>query len=415
MSSYLEQGYKHHADAQAAFKRKDYHSATSLFKKATESYKAHQAEQEAKAKKPLKEEQLDETSKSDVAMGHQWQAQEHKKAAAKHPVGSSKHHFAMAAYHESMAEHHHLNGNHHLSDRHSDHAEEHIEKAHGLHENWRHEHPDSVRSQASAALRRNAAHAARPRSNSIVHKSPEHHKAIVDHLTKHGAHGLMATEGGHYHFGGSISKTHRENLHHHLKDNGWKHTPPHSHNLGHTYTKDKHEIHIGDKGSFSHSHHISVKTLKEEVETLEEATMKAGTNKPHGFQIHAGTVKYERSDGNLVESFARPGKLKLEPRRTWTGGVVKPRKPRKSEFASVKAPAASLYDLSHVSRIVSTEVADHFPDSDGWDSAASKVIKKYPHLTLDTVGAVMDKATKHHLGASSFSDYVEDMHASYKS
>lgn len=78
--------------------------------------------------------------------------------------------------------------------------------------------------------------------------------------------------------------------------------------------------------------------------------------------------------------------------------------------ARKNAKAAQSYTIA---RHIEAEVGNHYPDSDGYDAIASKLHK----MGIGHHDAIthMDKAARKHLGAKSFSHYVDNFHKDYGS
>lgn len=97
----------------------------------------------------------------------------------------------------------------------------------------------------------------------------------------------------------------------------------------------------------------------------------------------------------------------------------KARAAAKEAVAAAKKKAAedrkgAKADQSHmIARHIEAEVGNHYPDSDGYDAIASKLHK----MGIGRHDAIthMDKAARKHLGAKSFSHFVDNFHKDYGS
>ena len=82
--------------------------------------------------------------------------------------------------------------------------------------------------------------------------------------------------------------------------------------------------------------------------------------------------------------------------------------------AATQAKRDSKANQSHeIARHIETEVGNHYPDSDGFDAIAKKLRSQYgisSHAAIDH----MDAAARKHLGAKSFSHYVDNFDKDYK-
>jgi hypothetical protein len=82
--------------------------------------------------------------------------------------------------------------------------------------------------------------------------------------------------------------------------------------------------------------------------------------------------------------------------------------------AATQAKRDSKANQSHeIARHIETEVGNHYPDSDGFDAIAKKLRSHYgisSHAAIDH----MDAAARKHLGAKSFSHYVDNFDKDYK-
>lgn len=87
-------------------------------------------------------------------------------------------------------------------------------------------------------------------------------------------------------------------------------------------------------------------------------------------------------------------------------------KARSAEAKSAAADKAK-NKYQHIATIVNTEVANHYPDADPFESIASKVQKHYGH-DYYSVMPHLDKAVKQHLGSKSYNAYVEDFDKDYR-
>jgi len=91
----------------------------------------------------------------------------------------------------------------------------------------------------------------------------------------------------------------------------------------------------------------------------------------------------------------------------------------KKEAASASKKSDSAARAEHkanqsyrIARHIETEVGNHYPDSDGFEAIQHKLRKHegiHPYDAIDH----MNHAAKKHLGAKSFSDYVDQFHSDY--
>lgn len=70
-------------------------------------------------------------------------------------------------------------------------------------------------------------------------------------------------------------------------------------------------------------------------------------------------------------------------------------------------------DSYRLANHVAMAVADHYPDTDGWDHVSRHLSKNYPHIRKDHHSDHIDKAVRKHLGAKDYGHYVEKTHKEF--
>jgi hypothetical protein len=97
-------------------------------------------------------------------------------------------------------------------------------------------------------------------------------------------------------------------------------------------------------------------------------------------------------------------KAKREADKAWVKNTAAKMK------AAHKEKQANLH--LHVAHHIAAEVGNHYPDSDGYDAIVHRLKKHHGIHEYDAIDH-MNAAAKKHLGAKSFSDYVDQVHHDY--
>ena len=133
-----------------------------------------------------------------------------------------------------------------------------------MYESWRHENPNSLRSQASAAMRRTGGDKIKIHTTAWDQKeSHNDHLEAVKYLhSLPSVIKLKSHTNDNYTSGMLVRSKHRDELNQQLAKGGYKHSGPTATHLGHSYTKGKNTVSVSSKPDIHGYYSVSVSTKR---------------------------------------------------------------------------------------------------------------------------------------------------------